>query len=105
MAAAICGPQGLNVMSSIAISFPQPPGALFLIRNTISETDVGVVKKTPNCLQIGVGDVGTLPVVEDTNTVPSVRSMVKVTSGKMILPLQTVTALGCCTFINQAANS
>ena len=37
-----CDPYGRKVMSSIAISFPTPPGALFVIFKTMESVPLGV---------------------------------------------------------------
>ena len=61
--ASIVGPQGLKVISSSAMSFPQPPGALFFILTITDETFAGVSKKVPNCFQAGASVSGIAPVL------------------------------------------
>src|SRR5687767_9906127 len=96
------GPQALNVISSNARSFPQPPGELLTIRTTTSVTPAAVVKKKPTCCQAGLGCVGILPVLNDCNRLPSVFSMLNVRLGCVPFDPQ---AVGRRILIIHAANS
>jgi len=76
-------PYGLNVISSMAISFPIPPGALLVIFKTIESVPVGVVNVKGYCIHISPSAM--LPVLPVPKTDPPVVSIEKVTLGKMPL--------------------
>ncbi len=75
------GPQGRKVISSSARSFPIPPGALFVIRKTITGLPGVVVKKKPYCFQSGCGLTAILPVLNVFKMTPAGVSILKVRFG------------------------
>src|SRR5258705_13968491 len=97
MLAVIVGPHGRKVISSNARSFPNPPGALFVMRKTIFALSGGVVKKKPYCFHSGWKLVFISPVLNSFKRMPAGVSILKVILG--IIPKRDNT------FIIHAANS